>query len=404
MKVIRNIFIVLVTVALLAGAGLGVMYIFSDHDSSPISTRKDATQTGQRSSETGQPSPTPGITYSIEETKRAQARMIPNKDISEIANDVLPSVVQITSKVLVRDMFGFGYQGESRGSGIIISEDEHCVYIATNNHVIENASAVSVILPDNTEITAEVKGTSPYDDLAILTIEASALSEDTRKSFKVAKLAEENAYRVGEMVLAVGNAEGYGTSVTVGYISAVNRVITTEDGVSMTVIQTDAAINPGNSGGALVNINGEVIGINSAKAVDVDVEGMGYAIPIAQATPILNELKTIEQFDASEAGCLGVYILPVTDEMISSFGWPSGVYVKEVIDNSAAKQAGILAGDIITAVNGMKVATTEQLTSRISSYRAGTTVTLTVFRNKDGQQVSLAVEVTLMDKSSMPEN
>lgn len=349
--------------------------------------------------------PAPDITPSVILRETGLATVVPISDVtvSDVAAAALASVVQINCKVTRTDSWGRLSQGNAQGSGIILSLDDDTLYVATNNHVVENASEITVTFPDGTDVPFTLRGVDNAGDLAILSVKVFNLPETVRNSYQVAKLALTEPVKVGDMVIALGNALGYGTSLTVGYVSATEREVSTESG-SLLLIQTDAAINPGNSGGALINMKGEVIGINSAKYTSEDVEGMGFAIPITQALPILNELKTLEDFPEEEAGYLGVYITNVTSKMNADFDWPSGVYVKSVMEGSAAQAAGLLPGDIITAVNGIRVLDTEQLSARVTAYRAGTRIKLSVSRDNGISRENIVVTVTLMERAKMPDD
>lgn len=295
--------------------------------------------------------------------------------------------------------FGQYYQKETQGSGsgFIVGINDKELLIATNNHVIDSATKIELTFIDDTVLEATVKGTDPVADLAILAVPLSTISEETMSKIRIATLGNSDEVKVGEMAIAIGNALGYGQSVTVGYISAKDRTVTV-DGNTMLLLQTDAAINGGNSGGPLLNTRGEVIGINSVKYADTKVEGMCFAIPISRAIPILNELMNRETLSEDEQGYLGVEPKTVTDEIASFYGWPTGVYVANVLQGSAAEAAGLYVGDIITSVNGVQIITAEQLKSAVNSYRYGTTINVVVQRNVDGKYTEIPLSVTLMKK------
>lgn len=295
--------------------------------------------------------------------------------------------------------FGQYYQKETQGSGsgFIVGINDKELLIATNNHVIDSATKIELTFIDDTILEATVKGTDPVADLAILAVPLSTISEETMSKIRIATLGNSDEVKVGEMSIAIGNALGYGQSVTVGYISAKDRTVTV-DGNSMLLLQTDAAINGGNSGGPLLNTKGEVIGINSVKYADTKVEGMCFAIPISRAIPILNELMNRETLSEDEQGYLGVEPKTVTDEIASFYGWPTGAYVANVLQGSAAEAAGLYVGDIITSVNGVQIITAEQLKSAVNSYRYGTTINVVVQRNVDGKYTEIPLSVTLMKK------
>lgn len=301
-------------------------------------------------------------------------------DVSEVAENTMPSIVSIESTATTNvNVFGRVYQEESSGSGtgIIIGQNEKEVLIATNNHVVDGASSVQVTFIDESSASAQVKGTDPDSDLAVISIPIESLNQDTLNAIKIATLGDSNDVVVGEMAIAIGNALGYGQSVTVGYISAKDRTISVEDS-TMTLLQTDAAINPGNSGGALLNINGEVIGINSIKFASEEVEGMGYAIPISDAIPIINDLMNREEVSEEERSYLGIKPVTVSESYSQRFNMPVGVYVGEVTTGSPAEKAGLQIGYIITGFNGKSVKSTESLSDMLSYTKAGTTIELTV--------------------------
>lgn len=293
--------------------------------------------------------------------------------------------------------FGQYYQKESQGSGsgFIVGINDKELLIATNNHVIDEATKIEVTFIDDTTLEAVVKGNDAIADLAILAVPLSTVSEETLSKIRIATLGNSDEVKVGEMAIAIGNALGYGQSVTVGYISAKDRAVTVDNN-TMILLQTDAAINGGNSGGPLLNTKGEVIGINSVKYADTKVEGMCFAIPISRAIPILNELMNRETLSEEEQGYLGIEPKTVTDEIASFYGWPTGVYVSKIVTGSAAETAGLYVGDIITSINGVQVITAEQLKSAVNSYRYGTTITVVVQRNVNGIFTEISLPVTLM--------
>lgn len=305
-------------------------------------------------------------------------------------------------------MFGGRYQQDqtSCGSGFIVGQSDKELLIATNNHVIDNANTISVQFIDDEVYEAKVKGTAASNDLAVIAVKVNDISSSTMDKIKIADLGSSDSLKVGEMAIAIGNSLGYGQSVTVGYISAKDREISEDaDSRSKTsnkikVIQTDAAINPGNSGGALINLNGQVIGINSAKIADSSVEGVGYAIPISVATPIIDELMNREELSDSEKGYLGVSVETVTEEA-SQYNIPNGAYVRAVSEGSAADKAGIKAGDIITCINNMEVTTKESLSEKVNSYRKGTEIEVTFQRSNDGEYEERKVTVKLQGQESL---
>ena len=328
-------------------------------------------------------------------------------DVSDIVEEVMPSIVAITniSETEWRSFWGSQtYESTSAGSGIIVSTDDDYLYIATNNHVIDGAKTLTVTFANETTVSAEIKGVDPSIDLAVVKVALSSIEEETREAIKVAVFGDSEELRVGEASIAIGNALGYGQSVTTGCISALNRVVSVADSsssISYTaeLIQTDAAINPGNSGGALLNSRGEVIGINSVKYADTDVEGIGYAIPMSTATPIIEELITKEKVDESKSAYLGISGLDVTSNLIQGVEIPKGVYVVTVFENSAAANYGIHPGDIIVEFDGKEITTMDSLTSTLQYYAAGTSVKITVMRSEKGQYQEVELDVVLGKKN-----
>ena len=332
-------------------------------------------------------------------TDEASVRELERIDIETIAAKVLPSMVSVDCEVTGVNVFGQRVTGKSAGSGIFFDMNDGFLFLVTNQHVVDGSQSISVTFADGESYPAALKNEDALYDLAILTVKKSALKQSTLDSITPATLAESKEVHVGEMAIAVGNALGYGASVTVGYIGATNHRYTSET-ASISLIQTDAAINPGNSGGALVNIEGEVIGINSSKLASTEVEGMGFAIPATVAIPIIRDLQKKEKVKAGEEGFLGVYISTITENDIQNLGMPAGIFIYGIIEGGAASESDLRAGDIITEVNGVPVATPEQLQARITSYRYGTTVTLGVKRLDNGEYTDLTIKVTLKEKSS----
>jgi serine protease Do len=332
-------------------------------------------------------------------------------DVSAIVEETMPSIVAITniSNVTYRSFFGQSqtYESESCGSGIIIAQDADYIYIVTNNHVVSGADTLTVQFVDDTTVSCEIQGTDSSDDLAVVKAKISSIEQDTLNSIKVASVGDSDSLKVGEATIAIGNALGYGQSVTTGIVSALGRTVTVSDSTtSQTVtntnlIQTDAAINPGNSGGALLNARGEVIGINSAKYSDTDVEGIGYAIPITDAMDIVNQLIETGTVTSTQTAYLGIKGTDVSQDMSQAYGMPVGVYVYSVISGSGAESAGLRQGDIITAMDGQTVSTMVELQSLLKSYEAGDTVTLTVERIQNSGYEAMQVSVTLSGASTV---
>ena len=329
-------------------------------------------------------------------TTTASASQSENKgsmDVSDIASAVMPSIVSITNRSVqeVQNYFSiFGYGGqmqpqetESCGSGIIIGENDSELLIVTNYHVVEDADTLSACFIDNQVYEANLKGANPDNDLAVIAIPLENISDDTLSQIKIATVGDSDALKVGEQVVAIGNALGYGQSVTTGIVSATDRTLQTEASAVSTAtedlptyIQTDAAINPGNSGGALVNMDGEVIGINSAKLASTEVEGMGYAIPISRVSDIIETLMnetTRTKVSDAEKSSIGITGITVNEAINEAYDIPAGVYVAEVTEGSGADEAGIRQGDVITAFDGKEVTDIQQLQELLQYYSAGET-------------------------------
>ena len=327
-----------------------------------------------------------------------------NLDVSEIASEALPSIVSITTKSVqeVQNYFGmygmYGYapqqqeqEVEGSGSGIIVGKNDDELLIATNYHVVEGADTLSVAFTDGNAVEASVKGFDEERDLAVVSVSLDDVEDDTMDAISIANIGSSDDLKVGEQVVAIGNALGYGQSVTTGIVSAKNRRMDSDnntvtdgsddssDGVNL--IQTDAAINPGNSGGALLNMEGEVVGINSAKLASTEVEGMGYAIAISDVTDILQNLMnetSRDKLDDSEHGVLGIKGSSVSSEAVQMYGIPAGVFVKEVTEGGAADKAGLKANSVITEFNGKTVSSINQLIEYLSYYEPDEEVELTV--------------------------
>lgn len=326
------------------------------------------------------------------------------EDVSPIVEAVMPSVVAITNTMLYRGSTWFGqtqtYEVPSSGSGIIVGQNDTELLVVTNNHVIEDATTLAVTFIDESTAEAAVKGTDSESDLAVIAIPLEDISADTKSQIKAATLGDSDSLKMGQGVIAIGNALGLGQSVTVGHVSALNREVTV-DGVTKTVIQTDAAINPGNSGGALLNAKGELIGINEAKYADESVEGIGYAIPIDEAKDIIDELKvrtTKVEVDESEQGYLGIMVQNIDSTTAQLYGMPEGVYVYKITEDSAASESDLREKDIITKFDGETVKTNADLTKLLAYYKAGTEVTLTVQSLENGTYVEREVTLTLKNR------
>ena len=330
--------------------------------------------------------------------------------VSDVAAAVMPAVVSITNKSVeeVQDLFGmygrygrggtYTYESESCGSGIIIGQNDSELLICTNNHVVEGAGEITVGFVDDEVYEAVLKGADASNDLAVVAVSLDDISDDTMSQIKIAEIGDSDSLVVGQQVVAIGNALGYGQSVTTGIVSALNRKIDLE-GYDTDLIQTDAAINPGNSGGALLDMEGHVIGINSAKASAYGVEGMGYAIPISYAKPILEDLmnkKTrTETVDEADSAFIGITGEEVSDEMSVLYGIPKGIYITEVQEDSPAEEAGLKKGDVIIKFDGSSVASMSELKRMLAYYAAGEEVPVTVSRASDGEYEEQKIDLTL---------
>ncbi len=323
-----------------------------------------------------------------------------NSDIANIAKNTMPSVVSITNMSVqeVQSFFGGTQerQSESVGSGIIIGQNDSELLIVTNNHVVEGNDTLTVSFIDEASVEANVKGTDPDKDLAVVAVDLSKVEESTLDQIAVATMGDSSQIQVGETAIAIGNALGYGQSVTTGIISATGREL---DGIDVKLIQTDAAINPGNSGGALLNAKGEVIGINTAKVATDSVEGMGYAIPISEAQETIENLmnqETKTKVDEKDRGYIGIKGVDVTEDTSKMYNMPTGVYVSEVSSGGGADKAGITKGCVITAINGTSVNDMEALQEQLQYYAKGETVTLTIqVPGNNGEYTENQVEVKL---------
>ena len=343
-------------------------------------------------------------------TAVTKSSSVVTSDVSSIVNDVMPSVVAITNMSVqeVQNFWGqtSQYQSESCGTGIIIAKTDNELLMVTNNHVIADNESLTVTFDDDTSVDADVKGTDSEHDLAVIAVPLDQISSKTMEKIAVATLGDSTALQVGEPAIAIGNAMGYGQSVTTGVISAVNRESTTTDEqtgeteeTGVKLIQTDAAINPGNSGGPLVNANGEVIGINSSKLASTTVERMGYAIPISDVSDIIDNLmnqETKHKVSEEKKGYLGVKGYDVTEESAEKYNMPTGVYVAEIVKGGGAEEAGITKGNVITALNGTTVNSMEELQKELGYYESGKTVSVTIqVPENNGEWTEKTVDVKL---------
>lgn len=318
----------------------------------------------------------------------------------------MPSMVSIDNTVLYTTQNWFygsqTYEMPSSGSGIIVGKNDTELLIVTNNHVIQDSKEIKATFIDGTSVDAAVKGTDSQVDLAVIAVSLDQIPEDTKSKIKPAVLGDSGELKMGQGVIAIGNALGYGQTTTVGYISAVDRKIQVdESGAVKNVIQTDAAINPGNSGGALVNMKGEVIGINEAKTSATSVEGVGYAIPVSEVQDIIQGLmnqKTRIAVDEDKQGYLGIQGTDVDERDATLYGMPTGAFVYKVVEGGAASQSDLQEKDIITKIDNQTIRSMEELKKMLTYYESGTTATMTVMRLENGQYVEKQVEIVLGSK------
>ena len=333
-------------------------------------------------------------------------------DVTEVVERVMPASVSITNNFTqqVQDFWGQTYSQneEASGSGIIIGQNDTELLIVTNNHVVDGAEELHVQFIDGEVVEAQVKGTDSAVDLAVIAVELDKIKAETKNAICIAEMGDSDSLKIGEPAIAIGNALGYGQSVTTGVISALNRSLeVSEKGSSTALIQTDAAINPGNSGGALLNIKGQVIGINSSKILGTTVEGMGYAVPISTAKPIIEELMTHEtksRVSDEDRGYLGISCINVTSDLSENFNMPEGIFVAQVYEGTGADKAGLVRGDIITEFDGTAVRSQEDLTRLMGYYKAGETVEITIMQGSPTGYQAKNVQVTLSSYDEVNES
>ncbi len=334
----------------------------------------------------------------------AEGTHIVSSDVSDIVEEVMPAMVSIVNDYTETSSFmGRTYSEDKQGSGsgIIVAQSDAELILVTNQHVVDSASKLTVTFIDGSTAEAQIKGSDADMDLAVIAIPLESLSEETKNAITVASLGDSEALKLGEQVVAIGNALGYGQSVSGGWISALNREVTYSDGSTGCFIQTDAAINPGNSGGALVNLNGEVIGINSSKIGGDYVEGIGFAIPISAARPIIEELMSKEtrvKVEDGQTGYMGINLQTVTEDFAYLYGVPEGVFIRSVEEGSAAQKAGMLSGDILTRFEGEKITSYEDLQEVMQYYGPGSQVTVIVKRQINGSYEDVELEMTLGER------
>jgi len=322
-------------------------------------------------------------------------------DVTKVAEKVMPAMVSIINKYTVTGSFfgqTFSEDQASSGSGIVVGETDTELLIVSNNHVVADADFLEVTFIDGSVAEAHIKGLDSGMDLAVIAVNLKNVSDETRNAITIATLGNSDELKLGEPVVAIGNALGYGQSVTDGIISALNRELTLDDGSKGVFVQTNAAINPGNSGGALLNMNGEVIGINSNKIGGTAIEGMGYAIPISSANPIIADLmerQTRSKVAEDEIGYMGIAPQEVTEQISQKFNMPVGIYIQSVEKGSAAEKAGLMAGDIITKFDGQNIVSYAELQNVLQYYAIGDSAEITVERPENGQYVQHKVQITL---------
>ena len=395
----------LAAVALL-GVSIGSAYytynkITGNNQVAQIEQKEAATEAEEVQEEAPAKTVTKTDSSNIQTTTVTGQTMAVVTDVTEVVKEVMPALVMIHNNYTVSgNYFGYTYEdaATASGSGIIVGQNDAELLIATNYHVIEGADTLEVIFSDDSTIEAVVKGTASDMDLAVIAVPLETISSDTLDTIKIATLGDSDALALGEPCVAIGNALGYGQSVTTGVISALNREVEISEGVTRSFIQTDAAINPGNSGGALLNLQGEVIGINSNKLGGDTIEGMGYAIPISAAQPIIEKLmneQTKLKVAESQRGYIGISGVSVSSDVSEIYGLPQGVYVAETQNGGGAEAAGIQKGDVITSFDGEEITSMEDLQNRLQYYAAGTTVTITVMRQSGNEYVEETFDVTL---------
>lgn len=400
-----------------AGLGFQAVVTATDlvKDKVELTQVQDADQTlGTAVNEMENADQTEGNVEKTAEISGTQVVMTTVTDVSEVVKEVMPAVVSVNNKyVETLSFFGQRYSQEAvgSGSGIIAGQNDTELLVVTNYHVVDSAEELTVQFVDGELVQAQVKGSDADKDLAVIAVQLSDINKDTMDKIAIARLGSSDDLTVGEPVIAIGNALGYGQAVTTGVVSALDRAIASSAELSSqgqdreinTFIQTDAAINPGNSGGPLLNINGEVIGINSNKIAVSSVEGMGYAIPISDVHEIIEDLmnkQTRLRVSAENQGYLGITGVDVVEEYVELYDAPEGVYISKVMEGTGADEAGLVRGDIITAINGEKITSMDELKEELSYYEAGTKIELTIMQGSPTGYQSKTVEVRLGRQSS----
>ena len=412
---VRKALVAMAAALILGGAAIGASWLAGANtvaaEEQPAADEAEETQEQEEPAELE-------TQISTAELDAEKAQIVKALDVTEGVEVAMPSVVAITTTAVYQSyynntmdpfyyfFYGYGYDGGNQGgqeyqvtgagSGIIIGDDGEELWIVTNNHVVEDADTLTVSFVDETTADGTVLGTDSRNDLAVVAVKLADLSEETKQAIKAIKMGDSDSLRLGETVIAIGNALGLGQSVSTGVVSAVNREITTSKGTKLTTIQTDAAINPGNSGGALLDANGELIGINVAKDAETDVEGMGYAIPISSAKSIISRL-TIRREPVSEEDYpyIGVQLQDISSDVAAAYRMPQGILVYGLVEDGPAKKAGMLEQDIITGFNGVPLTSYEELTNELQYVAGGTEVTVTVQRLENGSYNEKELTLTL---------
>ena len=393
---------------LFAGAGFYAVQVVTNTSGHSASHGTEAVINEIQNTSTGNANTSSTISNPLMNDSETYFRVLTTEetDITEVVEMTMPSMVSITETHTVSATYWgqtYTQEAEASGSGIIIGETDDEYIIVTNNHVVEDADDMTITFIDGKEATAHLKGLNSTVDIAVISVLKDDLDSDTISQIKVAELGDSDSLVLGQNVIAIGNALGYGQSVTTGIVSALNREVTTSDGNTNTYIQTDAAINPGNSGGALLNTAGQVIGINSNKFGGTSVEGMGYAIPISSVRELIDELMgrdTLVMVDEDDMGYIGIYMQEVTAEISEYYKMPQGVYVSDLARGGGAEAAGIRAGDIIVGIEGNRAVTTDALKRLLRYYAVGDEIDVTFMRNEDGEYVEHTLTVTLGEKPS----
>ncbi len=431
---IRNLLVILACIALILGITLGIYYLVNsivskyadqgNKDQQPTVQSAEAADKETRPYEDGDPGEKATLSHSDTIGKTDLSGQTYITDVSEVVNNIMPTVVSIVNKLEYtyyssynpyNYFFGGHYQDQeeskeasSSGSGVIVGTNDTELLIVTNAHVVSstissttgetykaNSSTLTITFSDGSTADATIKGADENEDLAVVAVKLADLTNDTKNSIKIAVIGDSDSIPIGAGVIAIGNALGYGQSVTAGIISAKDRTVTI-DGITRSLIQTDAAINPGNSGGGLFNSNGELIGINSAKTTGEEVEGMGFAIPITKELDLIEDLMNRQPLKEEEKGYLGITGQSVPESYATNYGYPRGAIIQTIYEGSPAEKAGLQIYDIITAINGTSVTSMDEMKELVNSFKAGTVLTVTVSRPSGRRFKEMTFEVELI--------